>query len=54
MASSPGSRRLRIPGFTSPSPYPQVAASFALAKFGLLLFSAAYSLVGGLALLRRR
>ena len=40
--------------FTSPSPYPQVAASFALAKFGLLLFSAAYSLVGGLALLRRR
>ena len=40
--------------FTSPSPYPQVAASFALAKFGLLLFSAAYSLVGGLASFRRR
>ena len=39
--------------FTSPSPYPQVAASFALAKLGLLLFSAAYGLVGGLASLRR-
>ena len=40
--------------FTTPSPYPQVAASFALAKFGLLLFSAAYGLVGGLASSQRR
>lgn len=33
--------------FTSPSPFPQLAAALALAKFLLLLLSAAYSAVGG-------
>jgi len=32
--------------FTSPAPFPQLAASFATAKFALLAFSAAYGLVG--------
>lgn len=40
--------------FTSPSPYPQVAASFALTKFALLLGSAAYGLVGAVAVFAKR
>lgn len=40
--------------FTSPSPYPQVAASFALTKFALLLASALYGVGGGLAVLAKR
>jgi hypothetical protein len=39
---------------TSPAPYPQLAASFALAKFALLLFSAAYGLVGAITVFVRR
>lgn len=39
--------------FSSPAPYPQLAASFAIAKFVLLLLSAAYGLVGGLVVLFR-
>lgn len=40
--------------FTSPSPFPQLAAAFAGLKFALLIASALYSAVGGVALLRRR
>ena len=40
--------------FTSPSPYPQVAASFALTKFALLIASATYGLGGSVAVLARR
>lgn len=40
--------------FTSPSPYPQVAASFALTKFALLVASAAYGLGGGIGVFARR
>ena len=40
--------------FTSPSPYPQVAASFALTKFALLLGSAAYGFGGAVAVFVRR
>ena len=40
--------------FTSPAPFPQLAASFALVKFALLVFSASYSVIGGIASLRRR
>lgn len=40
--------------FTSPAPYPQLAASFALAKFALLLLSAAYGVVGGISAFVRR
>jgi hypothetical protein len=40
--------------FTSPSPYPQVAASFALTKFALLLLSATYGLGGSARVLARR
>ena len=40
--------------FTSPSPYPQVAASFALTKFVLLVGSAAYGLGGAVAVFTRR
>lgn len=38
---------------SSPPPYPQMAASFAAAKFGLLLFALGYAVLGGLRLLRR-
>jgi hypothetical protein len=40
--------------FTSPTPYPQLATSFALAKFTLLLFSAVYGIVGAIILFARR
>lgn len=40
--------------FTSPSPYPQVAASFALTKFVLLAASAAYGLGGSIGVFARR
>lgn len=40
--------------FTSPAPFPQLAASFAITKFVLLLFSASYGLIGGIRSLRRR
>jgi hypothetical protein len=40
--------------FTSPSPYPQVAASFALTKFALLVASAAYGLGGAVAVFAQR
>jgi hypothetical protein len=40
--------------FTSPSPYPQVAASFALTKFALLLVSATYGFGGSVGILARR
>lgn len=40
--------------FTSPAPYPQLAVSFALAKFAFLIFSAAYGVLGGIAVLVRR
>ena len=40
--------------FTSPSPYPQVAASFALTKFALILGSALYGVGGGVAVLAKR
>ena len=40
--------------FTSPSPFPQLAASFAGVKFALLIFSASYAVIGGIAVLRRR
>ena len=40
--------------FTSPAPFPQLAASFASVKFALLIFSASYALVGGALVLRRR
>ena len=40
--------------FTSPAPFPQLAVSFALAKFALLIFSAAYGVLGGIAVLVRR
>jgi hypothetical protein len=40
--------------FTSSSPFPQLAASFAAAKFALLLFCASYGAAGGIAALWRR
>jgi hypothetical protein len=40
--------------FTSPSPYPQVAASFALTKFALIVASAAYGLGGAVVVVARR
>ena len=40
--------------FTSPSPFPQLAATFAAVKFALLFVSALYAAIGGVALLRRR
>lgn len=40
--------------FTSPAPYPQVALALAVAKFTLVGASALYSMVGGVAILRRR
>lgn len=40
--------------FTSPSPYPQVAASFALTKFALVLASAVYGLGGAITVLAKR
>jgi hypothetical protein len=40
--------------FTSPAPFPQLAASFAGVKFTLLIFSASYAVIGGIAVLRRR
>ncbi len=40
--------------FTSPAPYPQLAASFAALKFALLLFSACYGVAGIAVLLWRR
>jgi hypothetical protein len=40
--------------FTSPSPFPQLAASFAGVKFTLLIFSASYAVIGGIAVLLRR
>ncbi len=39
---------------TSPAPYPQLALTFAGAKFGLLAASALYAMVGGALLMRRR
>lgn len=39
---------------TTPSPYPQVAADLAIAKFVLLIASAAYSLLGGALAFARR
>lgn len=38
----------------SPSPYPQLAAAFAIAKFALLLVPAGYLVASGVALLRNR
>jgi hypothetical protein len=38
--------------FTSPAPFPQLAASFAAAKLALLLISVSYSVSGGIALVR--
>ena len=40
--------------FTSPTPFPQLAAALAGVKFALLFASALYSAAGGLTLLRRR
>ena len=40
--------------FTSPAPYPQLGAAFALVKFALLLCSAAYGVIGGAAAFARR
>jgi hypothetical protein len=40
--------------FTSPAPYPQLGAAFALVKFALLLFSAAYGLIGSVAVFAKR
>ncbi len=40
--------------FTSPAPYPQLAASFAAVKFALLAFSFVYGLVGSGVVLWRR
>lgn len=40
--------------FTSPSPFPQLAASFAAVKFALLIWSALYGLIGGIIVWRRR
>jgi len=40
--------------FTSPAPFPQLAAAFAAVKFALLIFSASYAVVGGIVLLRQR
>lgn len=40
--------------FTSAGPFPQLGAFLALAKFALLLFSAAYGALGGLTILVRR
>lgn len=40
--------------FTSPSPFPQLAATFAGLKFALLILSALYGAVGGIVLWRRR
>jgi hypothetical protein len=40
--------------FTTKTPWPQLAASFAMIKFALLLAAAAYCLLAGLGLLRRR
>jgi hypothetical protein len=40
--------------FTSPAPYPQIALTFAGAKFGLLGVSALYAVVGGAMAVRRR
>ncbi len=40
--------------FTSPTPFPQVAAALAAVKFALLIVSASYAAIGGVALLRRR
>lgn len=39
--------------FNSSSPLPQLAASFAAAKFALLIFSASYGVAGGIAALWR-
>jgi hypothetical protein len=39
---------------TSPAPYPQLALTFAGAKFGLLGVSALYAVVGGVMVMRRR
>jgi hypothetical protein len=39
---------------TSPAPYPQLALTFAGAKFGLLGVSALYAVVGGAMVMRRR
>jgi len=40
--------------FSSPAPYPQLAASFAALKLTLLLLAAAYGVLGGIATLRAR
>ena len=40
--------------FTSPAPYPQLAAAFAVIKFTLLALSAVYGLVGGALVFVRR
>lgn len=40
--------------FTTPAPFPQLATSFATLKFALLIFSAAYGVIGGIKVLRRR
>ncbi|MEM9728338.1 MAG: hypothetical protein AAF997_07120 [Myxococcota bacterium] len=40
--------------FSSPSPYPQLAAAFATAKFALLLVPIGYALVSAVALVRSR
>lgn len=40
--------------FTSPAPFPQLAASFAVVKFALLIFSALYGVIGGIVVLLRR
>ena len=40
--------------FTSASPFPQLAVSFAAVKFALLICSAFYGLIGGIVIWRRR
>lgn len=40
--------------FTSPTPFPQLGAFFALAKLGLLLLSAGYGLVGSVVVFWRQ
>lgn len=44
----------QVSRFTAPTPFPQLAASFAAAKFALLIVSALYGAIGGIAVLRRR
>lgn len=44
----------QVERFSTETPFPQLAASFATLKFALLLIASAYCLVAGFGLLRRR